>query len=559
MNWPQIPESLAGLTSVELYALADSIQAARAANLSALATAEDEIEFDAWTAKERRIRTLAADTRGVELAAAEEAERAAAAEAAATLAAEQAAAAEAAANDDGGTGTGSDDGSGDGGTDGGGELAGVGAVQTSMATGATRVTETDRRASKWVSTGLNKNGPDKGAPFASNLALAETLSDMMEIVDAGDKTKHYLARVQDTFAPERILDPAKPWTTIQNLYDASDATLEAAFCPPATPIYDLACENSTRRPVMLGLPGFRTPERGAFTVLASPTLSSITGGYGQWDSADDADVNAIKTCTTIECVSPSTYEIYAIYRCLTVKNLMAMTFPELVAAYLNRLEAAAARYAEILLLEAMGTASTAISAPRLGYGGTTAIMSTILNYLALYQEQERWDVGVMDVWLPRWVMWAIKTDLYRRRRTDGVAQVASDGAVNALFTDAGVSVHWFMDRPSWALQVPAVATGNVLNLFPSSIDMLIHKRGKFALMSRGMNSIGVTGNNQYRLSDDLLKNQFTFFFESAEGLIDTDSCPAHKVRLPVCWNGVQIDDVVIDCEGNDYAGVGSGA
>lgn len=550
MTWPQIPESFEGMTSTELYALADSIKAARAAALPGLTT-EGEAEFDEWTSKERRIRAFAVDTRGHELAADEEAQRQAAADAAAALAAE-AAEPEVIVPDEVIEPEGVEPEA--------GTLATVGApaVQTTMATGATRTREVDRAASRWVSTGVS--GPDKGTPFGSNLELAEAILDMSSVVEAGDTTKRYLGRITETFTPERILDANKPWMTIQNLYDASDETLEAAFCPPATPIYDLACENATRRPVFMGLPGFRTPERGSFTVLASPTLSSITGGHGVWDSDDDADAQAIKTCQTITCVSPSTFEIYAIYRCLTVKNFMEMTFPELVAAYLNRLHAASSREAEILLLEAMGTASTAVSFPALGYNATTTILSNLLNYLALYQETERWDVSVMDVWLPRWVLWAIKTDLLRRRRTDGGRNVvASDGEVNAMFADVGVVPHWFMDKPSWASTIPAVATGNIVNLFPRVVDMLIHRRGKFALMTKGMNSIGVTGNNMYRQDDDLLRNQFTFFFESAEGLIDTDSCPAHLLHMPVCWNGVQIDDVVIDCEGNDYAGVASGA
>jgi hypothetical protein len=567
MNWPTLPESFEGMDSVALRTLADAINAARRANLPNL-TADDEAEYDQWTQRERNIRALAVD--------AAESERLAAEQAAAEQAEAERLAAEEAAGDpepepgDDGDGGGDDDG--DGGGDGGGGEAGAGggqqlatvgapAVPTGMGTGAAPVRVADRRAARWVSTGRASNGPARNERFETNLALAQAIQDMASVVADGDSTKHYLGALPGNYAATTTLPTEKPWLALQDMLDGSTDEIEAAFCPPATPIYDMHCENVTRRPVFMGLPAFRLPaERGAFTVLASPTLSSITQGTGQWTSSMDNDPEAIKAaCQTVSCVDPSTYEIYGIYRCLTVKNLMQMTFPELVAAYLNRLQAVSSREAEILLLEAMNTSATSISAPALGYGGTTSILSTILNYLALYQELERWDTVTMDAWAPRWVLWAIKTDLMRRRRTDGGRNlIASDAEVNAMFRDAGVEIHWFMDMPSWTVALNPLALGNVLQLLPSSVDILIHRRGKFAIMDRGQLSIGVTGNNIYRLEDDLRRNQFTFFFENFEGLIDTDSCDAHKIRIPACWNGVQIADDVIDCEGNNYAGVGSG-
>jgi len=147
----------------------------------------------------------------------------------------------------------------------------------------------------------------------------------------------------------------------------------------------------------------------------------------------------------------------------------------------------------------------------------------------------------------------------RRRRTDGGTQmVASDETINAMFRNAGVEPHWFMDRPSWATPVPGIAVNGVLNFFPRSVEILVHPRGKFALMDRGNLNIGVAPNNQYRVDDDLLRNQYRFFFESFEGVINTNTCPAHILQIDTtCWNGVQIDDQVMGCAGEDVIGVGS--
>jgi hypothetical protein len=156
-------------------------------------------------------------------------------------------------------------------------------------------------------------------------------------------------------------------------------------------------------------------------------------------------------------------------------------------------------------------------------------------------------------------MTGLKADQVSRRNTNGsVLRVPSDGEINALFTDAGFSPHWFLDRPSWMTPLPAFDVGGKLADFPRNIEMLIAPRGKYALMDRGELNIGVSGNGMYRDNESNRHNNFTFFFENFEGVVDTTSCPAHIVELNnVCWNGQQIADVVIDCEGDDEIGIGS--
>jgi DNA-binding phage protein len=417
----------------------------------------------------------------------------------------------------------------------------------------------EKAGSGWFATPdiVKSMALDENHEFDTMTSVAEAVRLRADSIQSGSDVKHVIAQQRANFGETQDLTDDAVFN-LQKLQDQEELT--AAMCAPLTPLYDLSCANTMRRPVFNGLPQFRLrADRGGFTVYPSPSLSDITTGYGQWTSSDDSDSEALKACQTITCSSPVEYEIYGVYRCLTVKHLVQMAFPEIVEAYLNRLGAAWARYAETLLLEAMGNGCTTLATADLGYGGTTTVLSTILNYLGLYIEIERWDEGIMDVWLPRWVLYAIKTDMMRRRRTDGGQNlVPSDESINALFRNAGAEPHWFMDRPSWATPVPGIAVNGVLNFFPRSVEMLVHPRGKFALMDRGNLNIGVTGNNQYRVDDDLLRNQFRFFFESFEGVINTNTCPAHILQIDTtCWNGVQIADEAMGCAGENYAGVGS--
>jgi len=393
------------------------------------------------------------------------------------------------------------------------------------------------------------SGKRPGEEFSSWTELSHAVMEKAKNVRTNTSEKFEVA-----YVPARFQENRKLTTDMRfNLRLFEQDEIMAEMCAPPVPLYDLACENTLRRPVAASLPAFQPDARGAVTVYPSPSLSDITTGYGQWTNDDDMDPYAVKeACQTIACAEPEEYRLYGVYRCLTVKNLLAMTFPELVEAYLNRLGAAHARLAETLLLEAMANGANTVTAPALGYNATTSITSTVLNYLALYQEQERWDVtGNMRAWMPRWVGQAIKMDMVRRKVDSGRASVPSDAEVAALFREVGVDVTFFIDTPSWATPVPSVETGGTLNAVPDQVEILIAPPNKFALMDRGELSIGVTGNNIYRDNTSNSRNEFTFFFENFEAVVDTNSCPADVLVIPdLCWNGAQIADVTINCDGS---------
>jgi len=400
------------------------------------------------------------------------------------------------------------------------------------------------------------SGP--GDTFASWRELAVAMLTAAEDLSSGSDRKHTLAGISGKFVEGRSLDEKSAFN-YREIF--ANPEVMAAMCAPLIPVYDLSCQNTTRRPVAASLPAWRLDARGGVTIYPSPTLDDITGGTGIWTRENDADAEAVKNaCQLIECATPEEFVIYAVYRCLTVKNLLAMTFPELLEAYLNRLAAAQARLAEVQLLEALATGTDTITALELGYNATTRITSTILNYLLLYAEQQRWDVsGLMEAWLPRWVLKAIQMDLVRRRRTDGgFNMVPSEAQVTQIFRDAGINPHFFIDRPSWATALPTLQTSGLMNQPPRNVEIIVAPPGKFTMMDRGELTVGVSGNNIYRLEDDLMRNQFTFFFENFEGVVNTNTCPAHLIQIDnLCYNGQQIDDVYINCEGEDQTEIAS--
>ena len=388
-----------------------------------------------------------------------------------------------------------------------------------------------------------------GDPFSSWGELATALNERASGINPQSDTRHSVAFVQGRYDEAHTLTE----DVLFNL-QLFDEELQAAMCAPLPPNYDLSCMNTTRRPVRASLPSFQAGNaRMGVRIYPSPSLSDITTGVGVWTVADDNNTSATKeTCATITCATPVDYRMWGVYRCLTVTNMGHMSFPELTEAYLNRLAAAHAREAELQLLEAMATGTTTLDVGHVGYNGSVSVIRGLLQYLTAYREQQRWDDEEMDVWLHRSVLTALKADQVSRRNTSGtVLRVPTDGDINALFTNAGFTPHWFLDRPSWVTPLNALAVGGVLGNFPRNVEMLVAPRGKFGLIDRGQLSIGVTGNGIYRDNMSNSKNNFTYFFENFEGVVDTNSCPAHILELNnVCWTGVQIADVGIDCEGD---------
>lgn len=394
-----------------------------------------------------------------------------------------------------------------------------------------------------------------GEGFSSWTELANRLAEKGDTVTPNSSERFEVAQVRGSYDKAHTLETDFNWNMARF---EPEGEITAALCAPGTPYYGMSCDNTLRRPVFASMGQFAAP-RGKVSIPTSPTLSDITSqnaGYGQWTFAMDDDGVSAKNCAVVACNSFNDFFLYGVWKCLTVKNLMALTYPELVEAYLNRLGAAQARMAEILLLEAMATGTTTVAAPSLGYGTATSFTTLVMEYLALYQETQRWDItSGMEAWMPRWVLTALQVDLARRRTTNGdVQRIASVSQVETMLSDAGMNAHWFIDTPSWAPSIPSVHSGGVMNRLPSTIPVILAPRGKFAVIDRGNLSIGVTGNNIYRDNTSNRNNTYTFFVESFEGLVNTDSCPAHLLRIPVCHNGVQVDDRMVDCGGIDELG-----
>lgn len=407
-----------------------------------------------------------------------------------------------------------------------------------------------------AASGLSHIAP--GEKFETMTSLGDALYERWQDVAGGSEGGHgpTVARIPGNFGALQTLgENAEDNIQVLGGRDfrapSAQKAITAAMCAPVEPYYGLGAMSSTDRPVRGSMPAYRAP-RGGVTVYPTPRLSDVDDGVGIWTRSDDANGSATKTaCAVIPCASSVQYDIYAIYRCLTVKNLLQLTFPELVEAYLNRLAALQARLAEVTLLDAMvGSVNTKnVTVTGTVFDASIDLWTTIENALCVYREEERYGSETLHMWAARWVRSAIKIGLMRQRRTQGKLsdRLPTDAEVDAALGNLGVNVTWTLDTATTWDAVAAQADNAALVALPLTADFLLSPEGNFRVLDEGNINLGVT-NNIVRDNTSNSKNQFTMWYENVEGLIDFGAISYAVELRGFCPNGAQTGDVTaINC------------
>jgi hypothetical protein len=396
-----------------------------------------------------------------------------------------------------------------------------------------------------------------GERFESTAVLADALQQRWRQLGGGSDERLAVCRINANYPEQLHLVAGDNSENIARFGGLDIRTpqaqqaITAAVCAPAQPYYGLGCESSLARPMWASLPKYQAP-RGNVSVYPSPKLEDITGGpagsgMGIWTQEMDADPDAVKTCARIPCAEPQTYGIYGAYACMTIKNMMAMTYPELVEAYLNRLGALHASMRERALLDGvLGSVNVKnVTADAGGESASIFTIATLLELLSAAREVERFDDVTFVGWAPRWVREALRVDLARQKRTGGSAaeRVAARGTVDSMFSALGVDMNWVYDTPSSGWAAPdGIDDGGEVPHLPTEAPFILAPRGNFRALDGGNLTIGVTNNNIYRDNESNRHNEFTIFMENFEGIIDF-GCTSYELKITgFCPSGVQTED-----------------
>lgn len=368
--------------------------------------------------------------------------------------------------------------------------------------------------------------------------LAEALSHKWSQIRAtGGSGREYVARVQFEYPEERQLRDDSTFS--QNAAKIEGATSQEAitaaggFCAPLENLYDINVLGITARPVRDALSRFQV-SRGGIQYRPPMDALSMSAGLGVWTAADDAAVSnppdgtPEKTCAVIECPSPVTAVVDAIYLCLQFPNFTARFDPEWVDANERAALIAHARFAENRLLSKLFTGSKRLVSAA-AVSATRDVLVAIDKAVAYYRNRHRLDTMVpLRMILPRWVLDMFRADLCRSLGSayDTATLGVADSLILTFFRNRGVNVTFHLD--GLAAQdlgaggaspedIPAqfyadAVAGAVIPPFIDKIDSVLFAEGDWLYLDGGTLDLGLVRDSQLNAI-----NRYQTFVESWEG------------------------------------------
>ena len=324
-------------------------------------------------------------------------------------------------------------------------------------------------------------------------------------------------------------------------------TAAGGICAPPEPLYDVETYATDDRPVRASLPSFQA-ERGGITYRLPLTMGAITGGFGMMTADDDAEFDSggepvnTKDCTRFDCPDLVSAEIRALYKCATVGNFGARTWPEDLAHNLDLLSAEWARMGEAYYTTKIKTGSTAVTEAKAA-GAWTDIIGAILKARAGMISRHRMrDTQRFRVLLPAWLVEAFPLDGLRGGMDSGHNDLVQSLVASSL-ERYGVSVSWYKDGVTGGTaQVYGSQGAGALTDFPTSVQWGFFPEGSWFTLDGGVLDLGLVRDSVLNRTND-----YQLFMESFEE-VAYRGVESLWVTSTVCYSGqVQQAGKVMAC------------
>lgn len=302
------------------------------------------------------------------------------------------------------------------------------------------------------------------------------------------------------------------------------------LCAPVEPYYDLQLLASELTPVIDSLPTFGA-DRGGIRFMAPPTLAAISTAVGVMTAANDAigGTTATKTCQTIPCPAQTQVLIDAVYHCVTIGNMGARTWPELVDHFMGLTMAAFARVRETKALDAIKAGSTAVTGAQYN-GAVNTLLAEINAITDGFRSRHRMGPNArFRAWLPEWTKGLLLTDLQRGQfnRFDR----SRDGVVS-LLRDAGIEPTFYIDGATGDGQVFGTQGAGAYLNYPTTVKWGIAPEGTWFRLNGGELDLGIVRDSVLNATND-----FQMFGEVFENYAKI-GIESLWVTSTVCANGV---------------------
>lgn len=590
--FPAVPEDLSTLSRADLEALASTIATRAAIAADPDAEGRAELVGDLGITEIVKLGTAAMDDHDRIVAHLKEIDDAAEAEAdaLAALSARTATAAADAGTDDGDDeGDEGDEGDGDDGDDGesaegDAEAEGEGAPAegepVAVAAGATAaeiVDEFVRRAAaakparrrkvpaRHAAQETRNGGPAQrlaitasGEEVTDRAALAQVFSERINGFvgqPASDGQKVTIARMTTEYPEDRHIGGGRDATegtlarvfSRENLTGPQALTAAGGICAPPEPLYDVQTYAVDDRPVAAAIPSFQAA-RGGVTYRLPSTMGLMTGATGVMTADEDAEFDSggepvnTKDCLRIECPDLVTAEVEAIYKCVTIGNFGARTWPEDVAHNLDLASAEWARLAEIQFTNVIKSASTAVTVAKAA-NAWADLVGAILKARAGMISRHRMSAGQrFRVLLPAWLSEAMPLDGLRGGPASGHYDM-TQAAIAGMLERYGVTVSFYKDGVTGGTaQVFGAQNAGALTDFPTVVQWAFFPEGSFFTLDNGTLDLGLVRDSTLNATNDYRIFMEAFLKVAYRGI------ESLWVTSTVCYSGqVQEAGAVMDC------------
>jgi hypothetical protein len=396
-----------------------------------------------------------------------------------------------------------------------------------------------------ITAGADIPGVSMGSDLPNMGAIAEAMAKRMHGMrrsSGGDGEQHTVATIVTSFPEDRVLRTGESESNkikIDKVASPEAIVAAGGFCAPLETNYDILGFGTTNRPVRDSLASFNA-DRGGIRWMNTPVLGDIptydyTGpestssmaGYvpgnypngaaiSVWNIAADEDAvdgNPTKPCFRVQCIGESEAYLEAVPVCLTIGNLMARAFPELIEANNNLALVTHARFSEQRLLRKIGALSTQVSATRV-LGAARDFFNQVDKAAVAYRHRHRLDEKEsLRVIVPTWLKNLIRADLVMEMPGNGDEGnfALADSKINSWFGVRNINVTWHIDGEAGQYFAPQ-GNGALVD-YPANVVWYMFAEGTFLFLDGGTLDLGLVRDSTLNATND-----YKMFVETFEGV-----------------------------------------
>lgn len=310
----------------------------------------------------------------------------------------------------------------------------------------------------------------------------------------------------------------------------------AAFCAPATPLYDFFRLAEPQNPVEDSLSVVQAPRGqvryigGACDFMKADAAAAID--MKAESAIDPANQATWKNCARVDCPPILDAVVNPISQCIYFGNLHYRTFPEQVAAFLEDVAVALASRKEVFYLDYIDSNSTAVSSTG-PYGASRNLIYDWTTAAVAYRKRagmRRTAPIVMEA--PDWSIELLKLDIAMNQFGSPEVFNITDAQATAYLRDRNIVAVWYNDSATGRGQkfdTPQAA--GALNKWPTLVTSYLHAPGTFGRMDGGTLDVGLVRDSTLNRTNDL-----QLFMEEWIGVLKL-GCESIRLTSTVCPSG----------------------